>query len=121
MKDVRFMRIALSAAVSAAAICAATGAPQVSDVRTDGTDGNIVTVSYRLSGAPAVVTFSVETNAGDGVWMKVPDSATTRSWGDVARLVQPDAGADKTFWWRPDACWQGIKIDDASARLRVTA
>ena len=115
------MKSIISAALCAAAAVAAAADPQVSDIQMDGTAGNVVSVSYRLTGAPAVVTFSVETNAGEGTWVKVPDTATWRAWGDVSRLVEPDDGATKTFRWRPDACWQCVKVTDESVRVRVTA
>ncbi len=121
MKNRSGMHVALCSMAVCAVLLATASDPQVTDVSTADTAGNIISVSYRLTGAPAVVTFAVETNAGEGAWMKVPDSATSCSWGDVSRLVQPDAETDKVFWWRPDACWQGIKVTDASVRLRVTA
>ena len=121
MKNRSGMHVVLCSMSVGAVLLATAGDPQVTNVSTADTAGNIVSVSYRLTGAPAVVTFSVETNAGEGAWLKVPDSATACSWGDVSRLVQPDTETDKVFWWRPDACWQGIKVTDASVRLRVTA
>ena len=115
------MKSMVSIMASAVAVSLSAADSQVSGIQMDGTAGNIVSVSYRLTGAPAVVTFAVETNAGENVWVKVPDSATTRAWGDVARLVEPDDSADKTFWWRPDVCWPGVKITDSSVRVRVNA
>lgn len=120
MRKIRLTRLSACCAFACAALCAAAG-PQVTEVTASDTSEDVVTVTYRLSGEPAVVTFSVETNAGGNAWVKVPDSAVCRAWGDVFRMVEPDAESVKTIRWRPDACWQGIEIDDSTVRVGVTA
>ena len=67
MKNRSGMHVALCSMAVCAVLLATASDPQVTDVSTADTAGNIISVSYRLTGAPAVVTFAVETNAGENV------------------------------------------------------
>ena len=100
-----------------AALSASAADPVVSDVTfTQGAD-RVATVTYKLKGAAAVVTLSVSTNAGDNVWVKVPDAAVAAVVGDVNKLMQPDDAAVRTVTWIPDVSWpfqenaEGVKVD----------
>jgi len=66
----------------------------------------IVTLSYKLTAAPAVVTLSVETNAGNGVWVKVPAEVWTAAGDSLGTLQQP-SDVQRTFKWRPYRSWPG--------------
>lgn len=55
----------------------------------------LVTVSYRLADAPAVVTMSVEIG-GETV-----EGAGAFAYGDVSRRVEPEEGALKKIYWQP--------------------
>jgi hypothetical protein len=64
---------AISAIVLFLSVAAFAANPVVSDVSFAQDSSRVVTIEYKLTGAPAVITFSVETNAGDNVWLKTPD------------------------------------------------
>ena len=75
-----------------------------------------VTVQYRLTGAPAVVTMDVLTN-GTSI-----GSANIRYLsGDVNRTVQPDAQNLKTIRWNVEKSWPDQRIRDNSVTVKVTA
>ena len=74
-------------------------------------DTKMVTVTYRLTGDPAVVTMAVETNG-----VPAGGEATWTAFGDVARRVEPGAGT-RTIRWQPikdmpgvDAAAGGVKV-----------
>ena len=106
----------INACLLVAAFSATAADPQVSEVTFSQSADRVATVNYKLGGAPAVITLSVSTNAGENVWVKVPDSAVAAVIGDVCRLVQP--GDDiRTIKWFPDVSWpfqentDGVKVD----------
>lgn len=81
----------------------------------------VVTVSYRLSGDPAVVTVDIQTNAGGSVWASI-GGVHQRHWaGDVNRLVEADGNKVRTARWAADADWPGFVFDDSSVRAVVKA
>ena len=80
----------------ACALSAATGV-SVTSVEQDATTGRI-TVSYTLSGDPAIVTFGVQVKAGGGAWQSVDDENVSHVLGDVNRQVEPSADERKIFW-----------------------
>jgi formylglycine-generating enzyme required for sulfatase activity len=103
-----------------AAISAIAAEPEISAVSTftQGED-RIATIKYTLTGEPAVVTFSVETNDGNNAWVKVPDSAVTRAVGDVNKIVQPSE-AERTITWIPDLSWP-MQRNNSGVRVNVKA
>ena len=80
----------------------------------------IVTLSYRLTTAPAVVTLSVETNAGNDVWVKLPTDVWTASGDDFGTLQQPSE-TPRTFTWRPYRVWPKGTVPASDCRAVVTA
>lgn len=107
--------------LSAAAVVSATvlASPSVSIVATrQDAATRVVTVDYRLSVEPAVVTLGVETNRGDGVWIPIGDEHVQGASGDVNRLVQI---GDRSIEWRPDRSWPNHRITDNSFRIGVVA
>ena len=97
MKGVVTMRkeaVLFSVLVSVGVTCAAPVIDQVSF--TQDADTKMVTVTYRLTGDPAVVTMDVETNG-----VSAGGRATWHAFGDVSRRVEPDAVAAKTIFWQP--------------------
>ena len=55
------------------------------------------TITYKLTGAAAVVTVDIQTNADGGVWASI-GGARQRHWaGDVNRLVAADADKVRKF------------------------
>lgn len=100
--------------------------PVVSDVTmTQQSSGRLVTITYRLANAPAVVTLDVQTNCTEGgttKWASIGGAAVCNAKGDVWRKVGT-AGAtfDGTITWRPDLSWEGHLIAAGGARAVVTA
>jgi formylglycine-generating enzyme required for sulfatase activity len=98
--------LALAAAVAAAAhaLPSVTGATftQRQNTRT-------VDIAYTLTGEPAIITFSVETNG-----VPLPDSAVTRLSGDVAILVQP---GPRHIVWNAGGDWPEHAVTNARAHI----
>ena len=115
-------RLILTFAASVAAL-AATSAPTVSDVTmTQPDEQRLVTISYTLADASAIITLDVQTNktgaatdvAGD--WVSVGGEALWSVSGDVWKKI--DAGARK-ICWKPGRFWRGQSA--SAARAVVTA
>ena len=123
------------AAVAAAVVAMAPSSsqamiPEVSDVTMTQSATRRVTVTYRLSDAPAVVTLDIQTNANtsaaadDPGWTSIGGKNICNAQGDVWKKV---SGKDTyTITWQPDQIWtdaegEGFKIAANGARARVTA
>lgn len=118
-----------------AALVVATGAamavmPEVSNVTMTQAANRLVTITYQLANAPAVVTLDIETNANpsaaanDPGWTSIGGEAICNAEGDVWKQVS--GKATYTITWRPDHSWKddvgnGFKIAANGARARVTA
>ena len=123
------------AAVAAAVVATAPSSsqamiPEVSDVTMTQSATRRVTITYRLSDAPAVVTLDIQTNANtsaaadDPGWTSIGGKNICNAQGDVWKKV---SGKDTyTITWQPDQIWtdaegEGFKIAANGARARVTA
>ena len=92
-------------------------------------DSRRVTITYKMDGAPAVVTLDVQTNRtgrateSDADWVSIGGVAVCNAQGTVWRKVTEADKADGlyTITWRPDLSWPDHKIDNKSARAVVTA
>ena len=118
-----------------AAIAATTGAamaaiPEVSNVTMTQAANRLVTITYQLTDAPAVVTLDIQTNANtsaaanDPGWTSIGGVAVCNAQGDVWKQVS--GKATYTITWQPDQSWKGpdengFKIAANGARARVTA
>ena len=90
------MKLLMNVFLSFAAVVACA-APVLSDMSfSQDAETKLVTINYRLTGEPAVVTMTVETNG-----VPVGGGAASFAMGDVARRLEPDAGAFKTIYWQP--------------------
>jgi len=108
----KFSLASFLAALAAAAFAEAT---VVSDVAlTQNPDTLAVTVSYTLTGAPAIVTVDFTTN---GVSIGAENTRTVG--GDVNTYVE--TGAEKRIYWSCDSDWPGRRIADGSLKAVVTA
>ncbi len=109
--------IAVSGAMSASVVFAAT--PVVSDVDMTQFDGSrSVTISYRLTEDPAVVTLDIETNGPNG-WVSIGGEHIQRVSGDVWKKV---SGKETySMVWRPDLDWPDHVVPEGGARAKVTA
>ena len=116
----------VSALFAVAAISAfAATTPEVTAVSmSQASDSRLVTITYTLGEAPAVVTLDVQTNAtanapaNDPGWTSIGGEAVWNAMGDVWKQVET---GDRTIEWRPDLSWPDHKIADGCARAVVTA
>ena len=95
--------------------------PEVSGVSMTQDSSRLVTITYTLADAPAVITIDVQTNYLDGAetkWASIGGEVICTAQGDVWKKVA--AGAH-TITWRPDMFWPDHKIPDGGARAVVTA
>ncbi len=97
----------------------ASGVPKVTDVAMSQAEDRLVTITYRLTDAPAIVTLDIQTNATDGSWASIGGTNIWSLSGDVNRKV---SGKETyTINWRPDISWPDHKIAEGGARAVVTA
>lgn len=85
--------------------------PEVSEVTMVQTSDRMVTISYTLAKAPAIVTLDIETNG-----VSIGGANIDCLAGDVCRLIAEDGRHQMT--WRPDVSWPNHKCD---CRAVVTA
>ena len=110
--------------LTCAIVCvSALAAPRIDGVPAIAWDEarHALSVSYRLADEPAIVTVSIQTNAGEGAWADVDPARVTRLAGAVNRLVQPDAEHDRTILWMPDADMPATLFAAGAVRAAVTA
>ena len=107
-----------------AILAVATGAtlpaavPEVTGVTMTQDTTRLVTITYTLADAPAVVTVDVQTNATGDTWASIGGAAVWNATGDVWKRVETGS---RTIAWRPDLSWPDHKIADGGARAVVTA
>ena len=126
----RFLRTALTALAAATSAALPAAVPEASNVTMVQAANRLVTITYQLANAPAVVTLDVETNANtsaaadDPGWTSIGGEALWNATGDVWKKV---SGKDTyTITWQPDLSWKdangdGLKIAANGARAVVTA
>ena len=108
------------AAVLASATCIAA-TPQVTSVTmTQSTTSRLVTIDYTFTGADAVITLDVQTNAPGGAWASIGGAAVCNAQGEVWKKVTNN-GSTHHITWRPDLSWPDHVIADGGARAVVTA
>ena len=121
----------IAAGISVAVSFVAVGStPLVTEVTmSQPADSRRVTITYKMDGAPAVVTLDVQTNRtgrateSDADWVSIGGVAVCNAQGAVWRKVTEADKADGVYaiTWRPDLSWPDHKIDNKSARAVVTA
>jgi len=85
-------------------------------------DSSSLTVTYRLTGAPAVVTLDIETNTladATGAWVSIGGAAVSTAQGDVWKKVDP--AETRTITWTPKASWPNHVVAAGGLRARVSA
>lgn len=107
---------ALVALASSATLFAAV--PEVTEVTMSQDDRRLVTISYTLAYASAVVTVDIQTNANGSTWASIGGENIQQVTGDVWKRIEPGA---RTIMWRPDLSWPDHKVADGGARAVVTA
>ena len=114
--NIKKLTTAALAATTSAALTAAV--PEISSVTMAQDVARLVTITYTLADAPAVVTVDVQTNNANGVWTSIGGEAVWNAQGDVWKKVETGS---HTITWRPDLSWPDHKIADGGARAVVTA
>jgi len=105
---------------------AANAAPIVSDVTmSQDTGTTLVTVKYRLSGEPGVITLDIQTNYIENAetkWASIGPENMRGFGGDVHQVVQPTTGEEyRMIYWSPETYWPGPPKTAGTARAVVTA
>ena len=108
----RFILAALAATASAALPAAV---PEISGVTMAQASDRLVTITYTLADAPAVVTVDVQTNVMGDVWASIGGEAVWNATGDVWKKVETGS---HTITYHS---WPGFKIPANGARAVVTA
>ena len=92
------------------------------------TASRVVTITYTLTDAPAVVTLDIQTNAtanaasDDPGWTSIGGDAVWNASGDVWKKVGTAGSTfNGTITWRPDLSWPDHTIESDCARAVVTA
>ncbi len=110
-------------AVTSAMLTAAV--PEISGATMAQAASRLVTITYTLANAPAVVTVDVQTNVTGDTWASIGGEAVWNATGDVWKKVGADLtegnSISGTILWRPDHSWPDHKIADGGARAVVTA
>jgi formylglycine-generating enzyme required for sulfatase activity len=117
--NIKKITVAALAATTTATLTAAV--PEVSGATMVQDRSRLVTITYTLADAPAVVTVDVQTNYtenGATKWASIGGAAVANAQGDVWKQV---ATGNHTITWRPDLSWPDHKIADGGARAVVTA
>ena len=118
--------IITSSVMALAAGFAANAAPVVSDVSmSQDTGTTLVTVKYRLSGEPGVITLDIQTNYIENAetkWASIGPENMRGFGGDVHQVVQPTTGEEyRMIYWSSETYWPGPPKTAGTARAVVTA
>ena len=120
------MKAITATAILSMAFAASATPPTVSNV-TMAQDPNSchVTVTYKLSGDPGVVTLDIQTNYVENAetkWASIGPANMLGFGGDVHQIVQPTVGDEvRTIHWDPETYWPGPPKEAGAARAVVTA
>ena len=102
--------------------CNAADVPEVSNVKMSQAADRLVTVTYNLSVAPAVVTLDIETNcvvdASTTNWISIGGANIQNVSGDVWKRVETGS---RSIYWQADISWPDRKIKEGGIRAVVTA
>ena len=101
-------------------------APQISQSTlslVSGTPGDYVKISYKLTGAPAVVTVDIQTNSmsdASGAWVSIGGEAMGVLGGEANKLVGR-LDTELNAYWFPSVSFQGRNIASGGIRAEVKA
>ena len=114
--NIKYITVAAVAAMTTATLTAAV--PEVSNATMTQAADRLVTITYSLSDAPAVITLDIQTNNTQGTWTSIGGANIQNVTGDVWKKVET---GNRTIQWRPDISWPDHKVTDGGARAVVTA
>ena len=86
--------------------------PQESVVFNQNSNNRLVTISYELQEAPAIVTVDILTNG-----VSIGEQNFTTIYGDVNKRIEP--GTNKLIFWQPDKEWPGYKFKNGEVSVVV--
>lgn len=103
-------------------LLSASAVPVVTDcVMTQDKATRDVTITYKLSETPAVVTIDIETNVTDDVWVSIGGSVVGSALtGDVFKRITETKDA-YTVVWKPIETWPNVKISGKGIRAVAKA
>ena len=108
--------VALAAVVIWATPCLVYSAPpSVGNVQVKQDESRLVTISYTLSDAPAIVTLSAFTNG-----VSIGGALLGNASGALNKRVEP-GNAIQTITWQPRVTWPDQKITNGSFSVKLTA
>ena len=119
-------KLVLSAAMAAIIPAAsfADGTPEVSDVTMSQTSRNVVTITYRLSNGPAVVTLDIETNCvvnGETCWASI-GGENIQNFKPNSDVFKKVSGKETyTITWTPNRAWADHNQAASKTRAVVKA
>ena len=98
--------------------------PTVSDVSMSQSADRLVTITYTLANAPAIVTLDIQTNVTGDVWESIGGENISGvqagvPGGDVWKVVEGDG--QHSITWRPYLSWPENRVPAGGARAVVTA
>ena len=114
--NIKYITVAALAAMATATLTAAV--PEVSNATMTQAADRLVTITYSLADAPAVITLDIQTNNTQGTWTSIGGANIQNVTGDVWKKVET---GNRTIQWRPDLSWPDHKVADGGARAVVTA
>jgi formylglycine-generating enzyme required for sulfatase activity len=107
--------------IAGVAVAFAAGVPRVDNVSISQDDTTkLVTISYSLLDAPGVVTFDIQTNVSEGVWVSVGGNALSCAYGEVNRYVELKDVSHRIFWM-PNRLAPEISFEPGAVRAVLTA
>lgn len=104
------MSKAIAASCVAMVASVVLAAPKIVDtsvVASQNKGSRTVTVEYRLTGEPAIVTIDIQTNvvvSGEKKWVTIGGDKLVGFYGDVNILNKNTTSTSKAYW-HPDKCW----------------
>lgn len=107
--------IALSAAITV--MCASGAVPRLADSVgiEQSRASDLVTVTYRLLDAEAIVTVDFQTNG-----VSIGEMNFNNVYGDGNRLIQPSESVDRHVYWRPSRSWPEGGLIESGFSVKVT-
>ena len=118
-------KLVITSVVVATSAVLTAAVPEISSATMSQASSRLVTITYTLANAPAVVTVDVQTNATGDTWASIGGEAVWNATGDVWKKVGDGLtegnSISGTISWRPDRSWPDHKIADGGARAVVTA
>ena len=118
-------KLVITSVVAVASTVLTAAVPEISGATMAQSSSRLVTITYTLANAPAVVTVDVQTNVTGDTWASIGGDAVWNATGDVWKKVGDGLtegnSISGTILWRPDHSWPDHKIADGGARAVVTA